>query len=167
MGAEIIYILLLTRHIKLHFNTFLAKTPSSTCILYHPSLSSGTRSSNPSKSNGMQLDISLVDIKHTCDLHYSDVIMGAMASQITNLTTVYSTVYSGADHRKHQSSASLAFVMEIHRWSVNSPHKGPVTRKMFPFDDVIMATSKSKLQRSWHWWRLPGIIRRSQARSGQ
>ena len=61
-----------------------------------------------------------------------------MASQITSLTIVYSTVYSGADERKHQSSASLAFVRGIHRWPVNSPHKGPVTRKMFPFDDVIM-----------------------------
>ena len=35
--------------------------------------------------------------------------MGVMASQITSLTIVYSTVYSGADQRKHQSSASLAF----------------------------------------------------------
>ena len=69
---------------------------------------------------------------------YSDVIMGAMASQITSLTIVYSTVYSGADHRKHQSSASLAFVRGIHRWPVYSPHKWPVTRKMFPFDDVII-----------------------------
>ena len=68
--------------------------------------------------------------------HYRDVIMGAMASQITSLMIVYSTVYSGAD--KHQSSASLAFVRGIHRWPVNSPHKWPVTRKMFPFDDVIM-----------------------------
>ena len=69
--------------------------------------------------------------------HYNDVIMGEMASQITGLTIVYSTVYS--DQRKHhQSSASLAFVWGIHRWPVNSPHKGPVTRKMFPFDDVIM-----------------------------
>ena len=42
--------------------------------------------------------------------HYNDVIMGALASQITSLTIVYSTVYSGADQRKHQSSASLAFV---------------------------------------------------------
>ena len=61
-----------------------------------------------------------------------------MASQITNLTIVYSTVYSGADQRKHQSSASLAFVWGIPGWPVNSPHKGPVTRKMFPFHDVIM-----------------------------
>ena len=71
--------------------------------------------------------------------HYSDVIMSAMAFQITGVTIVYSTVYSGPDHRKHQSSASLVFVRGIHRSPVNSPHKGPVTRKMFPFDDVIMA----------------------------
>ena len=70
--------------------------------------------------------------------HYSDVIMGAMASQITSLTVVYSIVYSAAEQRKHQSSAPLAFVRGIHRWTVNSPHKWPVTRKMFPFDDVIM-----------------------------
>ena len=70
--------------------------------------------------------------------HNNDVIMSAMASQITSLTIVYSSVYSGAEQRKHQSSASLDFVREIHRWPVNSPHKGPVTRKMSPFDDVIM-----------------------------
>ena len=65
--------------------------------------------------------------------------MSVMASQITSLTIVYSSIYSGADQRKHQSSASLAFVRGIHRWPVNSPHKGPVTRKMFPFDDVILS----------------------------
>ena len=70
--------------------------------------------------------------------HYTDVIMGAIASQITSLPIVYSIVYSDADQRKHQSSASLAFVREIHRGPVNSPHKWPVTRKMFPFDDVIV-----------------------------
>ena len=70
--------------------------------------------------------------------HYSDVIMGTMASQITSLTIVYLTVYSCRDQGKHQSSASLAFVREINRWPVNSPHKWPVTRKMFPFDDVIV-----------------------------
>ena len=64
--------------------------------------------------------------------------MGAMASQITSLTIVYSIVYSSVDQRKHQSSASLAFVRRIHRWPVNSLHKWPVTREMFPFDDVIM-----------------------------
>ena len=70
--------------------------------------------------------------------HYDDVIMDTIASQITSLTIVYSIAYSGTDQRKHQSSASLAFVRGIHRGPVNSPHKGPVTRKMFPFDDVIM-----------------------------
>ena len=72
--------------------------------------------------------------------HYHDIIMGTMASQITSPTIVYSTVYSGTDQRKHQSSASLAFVREIHRWPVNSPHKEPVTRIMFPFHDVIMTS---------------------------
>ena len=67
--------------------------------------------------------------------------MGVIASQITSLTIVYSTVYSDADLRKHHSSASLAFVRGIHRRPVNSPHKWPVTRKMFSFDDVIMSLS--------------------------
>ena len=64
--------------------------------------------------------------------------MGAMASQITSLTNVCSTVYSGTDQGKHLCSASLALVRGIHRWPVISPHKVPVTRKMFPFDAVIM-----------------------------
>ena len=64
--------------------------------------------------------------------------MSTIASQITSLTIVYSTVYSDADQRKHQSSASLAFVWGIHRGPVNSPPKWPVMWKMFPFDDVIM-----------------------------
>ena len=71
-------------------------------------------------------------------IHYTDVIMGAIASQITSITIVYSTVYSDADERKHHTSASLAFVWGIHRSPVNSPHKWPVMREMFPFDDVIM-----------------------------
>ena len=68
---------------------------------------------------------------------YRDVIMGAIASQITSLAIVYSAFYSGADQRKHQSFVSLAFMRGIHR----GPHKWPVTRKMFPFDDVIMRNS--------------------------
>ena len=72
--------------------------------------------------------------------HFNDVIMGAIASQITSVTIVYSIVYSDADQRKHQSSASLAFVRGIHRGPVSSPHNWPVTRIMFPFDDVIMRT---------------------------
>ena len=68
--------------------------------------------------------------------------MAAMASQITSLTIVYSTVHSGADQRKHQSSASLAFVRGVHRWPVNSPHKWPVTRK-----------------KVFIWWRHHEIVR--------
>ena len=70
--------------------------------------------------------------------HYNDVVMGSMASQITSITIVYPTVYSGTDQRKHKSSASLAFVRGNHQRPVNFPHKWPVTRKMCPFDDVIM-----------------------------
>ena len=72
------------------------------------------------------------------EVHYDDVKMSLMASHITSLTIVYSTVYSGVDQRKHQSSASLAICAGIHRGPVNSPHKWPVMWKMFPFDDVIM-----------------------------
>ena len=73
-------------------------------------------------------------------MHYKDVTMGMMASQIPSLTIVYSTIYSGPDQRKHQSSTSLAFVRGIHWSPVNSPHKGPVTWKMYPFEDVIMGS---------------------------
>ena len=76
--------------------------------------------------------------------HYYDVIMGAMAYQITSLTIVYSIVHSGTDQRTHQSSASVAFVRGIHRWPVNSPRKWPVTRKMFQFDDVIMDAPETR-----------------------
>ena len=61
--------------------------------------------------------------------YYWDVIMGAMSYKITSLTSVYSTVYTGADKINHQSFASLAIVLGIHRWPVNSPHKWPVTQK--------------------------------------
>ena len=57
--------------------------------------------------------------------------MSAMASQITGVSMVCSTACSGAGQRKHQSSTSLVFVRGIHRSPVNSPHKGPVTRKCF------------------------------------
>ena len=70
--------------------------------------------------------------------HYTDFIMSTMASQITGVCIVCSTVCSGADQRKHHSPAPLAFVKGMHQWPVNSPHKGPVTQKMLPFDDVIM-----------------------------
>ena len=64
-------------------------------------------------------------------IHYYDVIMITIASQISGASIVNPTVCSDADQRKHQSSVSLTFVRGIHRWPVNSPHKGPVTRKCF------------------------------------
>ena len=101
--------------------------------------------------------------------------MNAMAFQIAGVSIVCSTVGSGADQRKQQSSASLVFVRGIRRWPVNSPHKWPVTRKMFPFDYVIMYyvvsgiilliwtstcnhwTSK-KLVTKWHMaWTISGV----------
>ena len=75
--------------------------------------------------------------------HYSDVIMGAMASHITDSSIVYLTVCSGADQRKHQSSALLSFARGIHGWPVNFPNKRPVTRKMFLFDYVIIKCSRT------------------------
>ena len=70
--------------------------------------------------------------------HYSDIIMRTMGSQFSSVSIVYSTVYPGVDQRKHQSSASLAFVRGIHRWPLHSHQKGPVTRKMLPFNDVTI-----------------------------
>ena len=81
---------------------------------------------------------------HWCENHNSGVIMSAMASQTTGVSSVYATVCYGVDHRKHQCSASLAFVRGIHRWPVNSPHKGPVMRKMLPFHDVIIVVKSIK-----------------------
>ena len=78
--------------------------------------------------------------------HYNDVIISTMAYLITGVSIVYSTVCSGVDQRKHQSSASLAFVRGIHQSLVNSPHKGLVTRKMFLFDDVIMNLDRQVFQ---------------------
>ena len=85
--------------------------------------------------------------------HYDDVKMVAMASQITSRTIVHSTVYSGADQRKHQRSAPLAFVWGNHWGPVNSLHKWPVTRKMFPLDDVIMFRVKFRL------WKGHGLLK--------
>ena len=92
-------------------------------------------------------------IKCDCMVHYSDGIMSAMASQITSITIVYSIAYSGAHQRKHRRSASLAFMTGIHRWPVNSPHKRPVTRKMVPFDDVVMRRDTAVMGlRSLKWF---------------
>ena len=99
------------------------------------------------------------ELGHGYHDHYNGVIMSAMTSQITSLTIVYSTIYSGADQRKHQSSTPLAFVRGIHRWPVNSPHKGPVTRRIFPFDDVIMIMrprlpADTVLSTDYNFWRV-------------
>ena len=95
------------------------------------------------------------DQVHWC--HYSDVIMGMMASQITNLMIIYSTFYSGTDQRNHQSSASLDFVWGIHQWPVNSPHIWTVTRKMILFDDVIMLGLKLSEVLIFNWLSLAQI----------
>ena len=71
-------------------------------------------------------------------IHYTYVTMGVLASQIISISTVFSNVCSCAHQKEHQRSALLAFVREIQRWQVVSSHKAPVTRKMFPFNDVIM-----------------------------
>ena len=83
-------------------------------------------------------DISTLEMSPLLIFHYSDVIMTPMAAQITGVSIVCSSVCLGTDQGKHQSSASLAFVEGIHRWPVDSPLKGPVSRNMFPFDDVVM-----------------------------
>ena len=85
--------------------------------------------------------------------HYNEVTMNSIASQITSLTILYSTIYSDADQRKHQSCASLAFVQGIHWGLVNSQHKWPVTWKMFPFDDVIMTCSDITGTTLWSKYR--------------
>ena len=90
---------------------------------------------SPSPTAGAHTPICDFDNSST---HYNDVIMSAMASQITSDSIVYSAVCLGADQRKDQSSASLAFVRRINRLPVNSPHKMPLTQKMFSFDDVII-----------------------------
>ena len=72
--------------------------------------------------------------------HYSDFIMSAMASLITGVSIISSAICSGADQREKPKLHIkwLAFVRGIHWWPVDSPHKGPVMQKMFPFDNVIM-----------------------------
>ena len=83
-------------------------------------------------------DLNHYDNQPTLQWRYNERDDVSNPSQITRDSIVYSIFSSGADKRKYQSYASLAFVRGIHRWPVDSPPKGPVTRKMFPFDDVIM-----------------------------
>ena len=126
----------LSKYTKLKNNNKLSKSPH-----------------NPSFSPSLYLYFLFIHSIIRCHLitNYNVVIMSTMASQITGLTIVYPSVYSGADQRKHQSSASLAFVRGIHWSPVSSPHKGPVTRKMFPFDDVIMKCLCLCLRFIWLW----------------
>ena len=102
-------------------------------------------------SHNLQFVYDIQSLYPTIQLHhYSEVIMSPVAPKITNLTIIYSTVYSGADHRKHQSSVSLGLAQRIHRWPVNSLHKGQATWKIFPFDDVIMIQTLSACRCGWH-----------------
>ena len=81
--------------------------------------------------------------------HYSDDIMSTMASQITDVSIICSTVCSGAAQRQK----SKLLVRGIHRWSVDSPNKEPVTRKLFPFDVIIMDMIAPRVERMNMWWR--------------
>ena len=93
--------------------------------------------------------LALIEIAPSLTGHYSNVIMTAIASQITGVSIVWSIVCSGVGQRKHESSVSLTFVKGIHRWPVGSSHKGPVTRKMFSFDDVIMYCEQVLVYMGW------------------
>ena len=94
-------------------------------------------------------------------VYYNNVIMGAMASQITGLTIVYSTVYSGADQRK-QSSASLAFVLVAGEYpaqmasnaenvSIWWHHHGKWMFHQFPI--------KNKFPFLFDLWQIIGLVR--------
>ena len=99
-----------------------------------------------------------VEVKDQDLLLFRENIKGrgiTVTSQLNGVSVVFSTVCSSPDKRKHQSSASPAFVRGIHRWSAKSPHKGPVTRNMFPFDGVIMENYKlSRLRNYYIQWSI-------------
>ena len=83
--------------------------------------------------------------------HYNDVIMSAVEPEITGVSIVCSTVCSGAHQRKH-----LAFVRGIHRWLVDSPHKGSVTRKCFHLmtslcKDALVPVQHLNIAYPKHW----------------
>ena len=80
--------------------------------------------------------------------HYIDVIMSTMASQITSLTVVYSIVYS----KKTSKLRVTGLCARNSLGPVNSPHKGPVMRKMFLFDDIILC--RQHFQRHCLEWKL-------------
>ena len=70
--------------------------------------------------------------------HYSDVIMSAMTSQITGVPIVFVKRLFRRRIKKSSTLRVTGLCEEIHRWSTDSPHKRPVTREMFSFDDVII-----------------------------
>ena len=73
--------------------------------------------------------------------HWSDVTMSAMVSQITGIWTVCSVVCSLTLKSKKTSKLGvIGFVRGNHQWPVDFPHKGPITRKMFPFDESSWIT---------------------------
>ena len=117
-------------------------------------------SSNPST---WKLEDSFIQHNSTVAVDYNDVIMSPMASQITSIWTGCSAVCSGARQRKHQSSALLAFVRGIHRWPVGSPHKGPITRKMFHLMTsswlMVWQRKERRLRQPCYWSNLRGIFR--------
>ena len=78
-------------------------------------------------------------------VHYSDVIMARWRLKSPASRFFYSTAYSGADQRNIRAPRHWPLCGD--RWPVNSPHKWPVTRKMFPFDDVIIFPCE---QNTWH-----------------
>ena len=82
-------------------------------------------------------------------LHYSDVIMGAIASQITSLTIVYSTVYSGAGQRKPQSSAALAFVRGIHQRYYHTDTKQGQSHNMVQYTRCLSGRNKCIWYNYW------------------
>ena len=92
--------------------------------------------------------------------------MGVIACVMTSVSINCSPVCSGANQRIHQCSASLAFVRRINRWPVDSIHTGPVTQKMFPFDDDVIMRKRSwdiRNNSSWHgnslaWMLLLGCV---------
>ena len=112
--------------------------------------------------NPCHAEFILVNIKmysYFLSFRYSDVTMNAVAPQITGISIVCPTVCSDVHQRKYQSSASLAFVWEIHQWRADSSNKEPVTRKRFPFDDVIMSRHRDEIG-SWvsAWWKTRGRL---------
>ena len=107
------------------------------CLFWLPTIARFT-----SRRASFEESVSISWWHHKEVVHHTGVIMSAMAPQITSVSIVRSTVYSGDNQRKHQSSASLAFVRGNHRGPVNFPYKGPVTLQMFPFDDNIMVSTR-------------------------